>query len=57
MLILTRRVDETIIIDDQIRITVVEISRSQVKLGVEAPKHVSIFREEIYPQEGQSPTQ
>ncbi|MCK9221480.1 MAG: carbon storage regulator CsrA [Limnochordia bacterium] len=50
MLILTRRIDETIIIDDRIKITVVEISRSQVKIGIEAPKDVSIFREEIYKQ-------
>jgi carbon storage regulator len=48
MLVLTRRLGETIIIADNIRITVVDIEGRQVKIGIDAPKEVSIFREEVY---------
>ena len=48
MLVLTRKKDEKIIIDDDIEITVVEMEGGQVKLGIEAPDDVDIFREEIY---------
>lgn len=48
MLVLTRRLGETIIIADNIRITVVDIEGRQVKIGIDAPKDVSIFREEVY---------
>ena len=46
MLILVRRVGETIIIGDDIRITIVGVNRNQVRLGVEAPKEIPVHRSE-----------
>lgn len=48
MLVLTRRLGEAITIGDNIRIVVVDISGHQVKLGIDAPKEVEIYREELY---------
>ena len=48
MLILTRKLDERITIGNDIVITLLEIKGSQVKLGIEAPKGISIHRQEIY---------
>lgn len=48
MLILTRRIGETIRINDDITVTVLSIQGGQVKLGVEAPKHVEVHREEVH---------
>ena len=48
MLILTRKLGERITIGDDIIITLLEIKGSQVKMGIEAPKSVSIHRQEIY---------
>ena len=48
MLILTRSQNESIVIDDDIRITVLSNKHGQVKLGIEAPEDVEIWREEIY---------
>lgn len=48
MLILTRRVGETIMIDDDISVTVLGVKGNQVRIGVNAPKDVSVHREEIY---------
>ena len=48
MLILTRRVGETLVIGDDITITVLGVRGNQVRVGVTAPKDVSVHREEIY---------
>ena len=48
MLILTRKLGEKITIGDDITITLVEIKGTQVKLGIEAPKHIEIHRQEVY---------
>ncbi len=48
MLVLTRRLGEAITIGDNIRIVVVDISGNQVKIGIDAPKDVEIYREELY---------
>ena len=48
MLILTRKVGESVLIGDDISITILSVRGNQVKLGVEAPKEVSVHREEIY---------
>ena len=48
MLVLTRKLGESIVIGDHIRIKVVEIKGSQVRIGIEAPEDLRIYREEIY---------
>ena len=48
MLILTRRVGETLMIGDEITVTVLAVKGGQVRLGVEAPREVEVHREEIY---------
>jgi carbon storage regulator len=47
MLVLTRKVGETILIGDNIAVTVVQVGQSTVRLGVEAPQQVAIVRQEI----------
>lgn len=48
MLILTRRVGESLIIGDDVVVNVLGVKGNQVRIGVDAPKHVSVHREEIY---------
>jgi carbon storage regulator len=48
MLVLTRKLGESIAIDDRIRITVVALKGNQVKLGIDAPADTKIYREEVY---------
>lgn len=48
MLVLTRKLNERIIIDEHIEIIVLDIKDGQIKLGIKAPRDVSIHREEVY---------
>lgn len=48
MLILTRRPDETLVIDKSIRVRVMGVNGNQVRIGIEAPKNIEVDREEIF---------
>jgi len=48
VLVLTRKKNESIIINDNIEITVVDVQGEQVRIGINAPKSISIYRKEIY---------
>lgn len=48
MLVLSRRLEETLIIGDDIKIKVLGISGNQIRIGIDAPKEVSVHREEVY---------
>lgn len=49
MLVLSRKLNEKIVINGDIVVTVVKIDRNQVRIGIQAPGHVPVFREEILP--------
>jgi len=48
MLVLTRRANQSIVIDGQVTVTVLEIRGDQVRIGIDAPKHVAVHREEVW---------
>jgi len=48
MLVLTRKKNQKIMIGDNIELTIVEIKNEQIKIGVDAPPHVKVFRKEVY---------
>ncbi len=48
MLVLTRRIQESIMIGDDVTVTVLSVKGNQVRLGIDAPKEVEVHREEIY---------
>lgn len=48
MLVLTRKIGESIAIDDDIKISIVQIKGRQVRIGIEAPRNTRIHREEVY---------
>jgi carbon storage regulator len=55
MLVLTRRVNERIVIGDDVTVTVLEVRGDQVRLGIEAPRDVKVFREEVLHRGGPAP--
>jgi len=48
MLVLTRRINESIVINDDVSVLVVEVRGDRVRLGIEAPKEVGVHRKEVY---------
>lgn len=48
MLVLTRKKNESIVLNDNIEITIVDVQGDQVRIGINAPKNVSIYRKEIF---------
>ncbi|MFQ3587745.1 MAG: carbon storage regulator CsrA [Fimbriimonadaceae bacterium] len=50
MLVLTRKVHQSIVIGDDVEVVVLEVRGEQVRLGIRAPKHVTVHRKEIYDQ-------
>ena len=57
MLVLSRKLGEKICIGENICITVVDIDRGKIRLGIEAPRDVPVFRQELLPLKGQAPGQ
>ena len=56
MLVLTRKINESIVINDDVSVLVVEVRGDRVRLGIEAPKDVSVHRKEVYDVIMESPT-
>ena len=54
MLVVSRKVGEKIVIGENIVVTVVEIDRGKIRLGIEAPKNVPVYRQEIAPNKGET---
>jgi carbon storage regulator len=50
MLVLTRKLGQSIVIGDEVEVVVLEVRGEQVRIGIRAPKHVSVHRKEIYDQ-------
>jgi len=48
MLVLSRDYDQSIMIGDEVKVTVVEVRGNKVRLGIEAPKHIKVHRQEVY---------
>ena len=48
MLILSRKIDESIVIGDDVEVSIVDIKGDQVKLGIKAPKDVKVYRQEVF---------
>ena len=48
MLVLTRKINESIVINDEVSVLVVEVRGDRVRLGIEAPKNVTVHRKEVY---------
>lgn len=48
MLILTRKLGESIIVDEDVQISVIEINKNNIKIGINAPKELTIYREEVF---------
>jgi len=57
MLVLTRSVDDSIMIGDDVKITIPEINGSSVKIGISAPRELSVHRSEVYVRVNRSATQ
>lgn len=57
MLILNRKLNESIIIDDRIEIKILEIVDGKIKIGIDAPKEISVLRKEIYEEVKEENTQ
>jgi len=57
MLVVTRRIDQSITIGDDIRVVVVGVDGDQVQLGVDAPQKVPVYRTEVLSRVGKAPTQ
>ena len=48
MLVLTRRIDECLMIGDDVKVMIVDIKHNQVRIGIRAPRQIEVHREEIY---------